>query len=118
MEDANDFDVSQLRWWRCVAVDSNNKIQTFIIEVNPGNVYGDFNKIRRDLRSKNLRFVEAKPISTEEILAAKKLSRLKKRKQEYAQGLRGKRYSPLSRWQVVLFVALLFLLILWLAYLH
>lgn len=119
MNDVNDnFDVSQLRWWRCVAVDPNNKIQVFIVEIGSDNVYIEFNKIRRNLQSNGLRFVEAKPISNEEVLAAEKIRQFKQHKRERLQGLTGRRYSPISHWPSVLFFATLFLLILWLVCRH
>lgn len=119
MDGMNDnFDVSQLRWWRCIAVDPNDKIQIFITEIGSDNVYVEFNKIRRALRSKGLRFVEAKPISNEEMLAAKKIQQFKRYKKERLQGLTGRHYSPISHLPFVLFFAILFLLILWLVCHH
>ena len=118
MDDINDFDVSQLRWWRCVAVDTEDKIQTFTAEIDPGSVYAEFNKIRRNLQQKGWRFVEAKPIPEEELLAAAKLSRFKACKREQLRGLTGRHYSPFSHWRAALFVVLLTSLILWLVYRH
>lgn len=119
MNDADDFDVSQLRWWRCVSIEPNSgQIHTFIVEIKTDNIYAEFNKIRQDLQSKNLRFVEAKPISAEEQLASAKLSQFKKTRRERQQGLTGRRYSPFSHWPAVVSAVLLILLILLLAYLH
>ena len=118
MDEADDFDVSQLRWWRCVAADANNKIQTFTVEIDPDRVYAEFNKIRQDLRSKDLQFIEAKPITVEEKLAAAKLTRFKERRKEQLRGLTGRHYSPTSHWQAALFVVLSILLILLLVCRH
>ena len=115
MNPIDDFDVSQLRWWRCVAVEPNtNQIQTFIVEIQTDDVYSEFNKIRQELKRRNLQFVEAKPITAEEKLAADKLARLKALRRERRRGLRGKHYSPVSPLRVALFVLLLILLVLWL----
>jgi len=119
MNDMDDFDVSQLRWWRCTAIEPNSgQIQTFIIEIKTNNIYAEFNKVRQDLKNKNLRFVEAKPITAEEKLAAEKVARLKTKRKELSRGLTGKHYSSLSHWPVVLFVMLSILLILWLVHRH
>ena len=118
MDDMNDYDVSQLRWWRCVAADTEDKIQTFTAEIDPDRVYAEFNKIRRDLQQKGWRFIEAKPIPEEELLAAAKLSRFKARKREQLRGLTGRHYSPISHWRAALFVVLFVLLVLWLVYHH
>ena len=118
MNDMDDFDVSQLRWWRCVAVDSDDKIQTFVAEINPDHAYAEFNKIRCDLRGKGWRFVEAKPIVAEEQLAAMKLAQFRLRRREFLRGLTGRRYSPLSHWRVALFALLSILLVLWLVCHH
>jgi len=118
MNDTDDFDVSQLRWWRCVATDTDNKIQTFTAEIDPDRIYAEFNKIRRDLQQKGWCFIEAKPIPEEELLAAAKLSRFKTRKREQLRGLTGRCYSPLSHWPAALFAVLFVVLILWLAYHH
>jgi len=114
----DNFDVSQLRWWRCVAVDHSDKIQTFVVKIGPDNVYIEFNKIRHNLHSKGLRFVEAKPITEEEVLAAEKLMHLKAQRRERLRGLTGRAYSPASRWKVALFVVLLILPFLWLVCRH
>lgn len=118
MNDVNDFDVSQLRWWRYIAVDSNDKIQTFVVKIETNNIYMEFGKIRQSLESKGLRFIEAKPITQEEVLAAEKVARFKLRRQKQLRELTGRRYSPLSHWPAVLYAALLFLLILLLVRLH
>ena len=114
----NDYDVSQLRWWRCTAVDANSQIHTSTVEIDPDRVYQEFRTIRQELRDKGLQFVEAKPISAEELLAAKKLQQFKTRKRVYARGLTGRHYSPFSHWSSVLAVVLWILLALWLAYRH
>jgi hypothetical protein len=118
MNDSDNFDVSQLRWWRCVAVDTEDKIQTFTAEIDSDHVYAEFFKIREGLQQKGWRFIEAKPIPEEEILATAKLLQFKARKRERNRGLIGRRYSPLSHWPIALFVVLLILLILWLVCRH
>jgi hypothetical protein len=116
--DVNDFDVSQLKWWRCVAVDANDKIQVSIIKIETDNIYREFNKIRQGLKSKGMRFVEARPITKEEVLAAEKVAHLKSLKKRRLQGLTGQRYSFSFHWPIALFVVLSTLLTLLLAYLH
>jgi len=118
MNDTDDFDVSQLRWWRCIAVDTDDKIQTFTVEIDPDHVYAEFFKIRENLQNKGWRFVEAKPMLQEEILAAAKLSQFKARKREQLRGLTGRHYSPFSHWRAVLFVVLSTALALLLVYRH
>ncbi|MCK9558646.1 MAG: hypothetical protein M0R50_11505, partial [Candidatus Cloacimonetes bacterium] len=115
MDNIDDYDVSQLRWWRCIAIDQSDKIRVLTVEVDPNNIYRDFSKIRKDLIAKGLKFVEAKPITKEERLAADKLAKLKERRLERLRGLTGRRYSSLSHWLIALSVALPILLILWLA---
>ena len=108
--DMSDFDTSQLRWWRCVAVDSEGKIRSFAISISTEDIYKEFSKVRRDLTNKNWRFIEARPVTADEQRVLVKLSRFRRHRQEQLCGLIGQHYSPLYHWPTVIFVGLLFLL--------
>ena len=119
MNDADDdFDVSQLRWWKCIVTDTNGKIQTYIVEINTNNIYADFIKIRKKLKKKKLQFIEAKPITIEEKIASERILQFKAYRKKQLQGLTGRTYSLFYHLSAVLFVVLLILLILLLVYLH
>jgi hypothetical protein len=114
----NDFDTSELRWWRCITVGPNGEIRTFVVSIDPDNVYKEFVKLRNDLIGRGLKFVEAKPISADEWKVMSKLLQFKRRKQAYLRGLTGRYYTPVSRRSIAVSAVLLFLLVLLLVYLH
>lgn len=104
-------DTSELRWWRCTAIDDNDKIHTVIVCVNTDKIYEDIYEVRCNMIRNGMRFIEAKPISEKEVLAAKKVLRLKERKKEFAGGLRGRVYKAHSYKTIATIVVIAIVLI-------
>jgi len=118
MNEMGDFDTSELRWWRCVAINQKGEIQNFTISIDSEDIYKEFKKVRRNFSSRGLQFIEAKPMSVGEVQMLTRLSQFRMCRQERLGGLKGRHYLPIFQWLVVLFVGLLFLIILLLVYLH